>query len=110
MNTSIARHGNWVVRTVIFPIVIGGAARLLSGFYANMVMRTPEKSAKDVMNAAMSSERLKDDGGAIYLNGSEIDHEVSDEVNDAAKRAMVWRDSVRYARLEEGETMLVDWK
>ncbi|KAK0384098.1 hypothetical protein NLU13_8187 [Sarocladium strictum] len=110
MNTSIARHGNWVVRTVIFPIVIGGAARLLSGFYPNMVMRTPEKSAKDVMNAAMSSERLKDDGGGLYLNGSEIDHEVSDEVNDAAKRAMVWQDSVRYARLEEGETMLVDWK
>jgi hypothetical protein len=106
MNTGISRHANWFVRMILFQVIIAGAARVLSGFYPNMVMRTPEKSAKDVMDAAMST---KWQSGGIYLDGSET-CDVSDEAKDAGKRALVWRDSVRYARLEEGETVLVDWK
>ncbi|RYP79187.1 hypothetical protein DL771_000165 [Monosporascus sp. 5C6A] len=63
------------------------------------------KSSADVLRAAFeTSPELR----GKYLNGSEP-QEVVPEAADIQKRAMVWRDSVKYAQLTEQDTTLVNW-
>lgn len=76
----------------------------------NGMMRLPSKSAGDVLAAALQTgppyaERPK----GLYFNGSEP-KEVSVEAKDTRKRASVWKASVNYSGLKEGETCLVDWE
>lgn len=64
------------------------------------------ESARDVLAAAFEvGDRLR----GQFLNGSEIVTVVA-EAADARKRRMGWRDSVKYAKLEEKDTGLAQWK
>jgi hypothetical protein len=74
----------------------------------NNDLRTPDKSAGDVLAVAIESNPiLGERPQRLYLDGSEL-AEVSPEAQDERKRLMVWRDSVRYTGLNKEETMLVD--
>jgi hypothetical protein len=95
---------NWLMRSLFFIVV-----QIASRLSPNGMMRLPHKSAGDVLAAALETgppfgERPK----GLYFNGSEP-KEVSVEARDAEKRASVWRASVEYTGLKEGETILVDW-
>ncbi|OOG00732.1 hypothetical protein ASPCADRAFT_125746 [Aspergillus carbonarius ITEM 5010] len=106
MSTGIVRHASWFVQTVLHGIVIANVARGLALLgYRNAVVRTPEISARDVLDAGMNPKWR----GGDYLDGMEIGR-VSEEARDEEKRALVWRESVRLVGLREGETGLVDWK
>ncbi|KAK8076110.1 Short-chain dehydrogenase TIC 32- chloroplastic [Apiospora phragmitis] len=101
MATGIARrHPQYVFVRTIMPWV----AALLSWLKPSGMFRTPARSAGDVV-AAMLGNNSK----GVYFKGARP-AEVSAEARDRAKRLMVWRDSVGYARLREGETMLADWR
>jgi len=96
---------SWLI-SFLFFIVTKIAGRLSP----NGMMRLPRKSAGDVVAAALETgppfgKRPK----GLYFNGSEP-KEVSVEAKDAEKRARVWRVSVEYAGLKEGETCLADWR
>lgn len=100
--TSLVRRGNWFTRTILFPIIFRHLGPLLTWISPNGTIRTIAKSSADVVNAALTSDpELR--GG--YLNGSELQPMVP-EAMDARKRAMVWKDSVRYAKLSKEETAL----
>jgi hypothetical protein len=106
MSTGIVRHGSWFVKTVLHKIVIANVARMLAlTGYHNVFLRTPATSARDVMDAGMNPKWH----GDVYLHGSEIG-QISAEAQDVSKRVLVWQDSVRFAELKEGDTMLLDWK
>ncbi|RYO81222.1 hypothetical protein DL764_009794 [Monosporascus ibericus] len=95
---------SWPTRSLIFIM-----AHISSRISPNGMMRLPRKSAGDVLAAAFKTdppfgERPK----GLYFNGSEP-KEVSVEAKDAEKRAAVWKASVDYAELKEGETRLVHW-
>ncbi|RYP62900.1 hypothetical protein DL770_009509 [Monosporascus sp. CRB-9-2] len=108
MSTGIVRNSNWFVRNIVHGIIIATLARVIALIWSspNGALRTPEKSAKDVVDAALAP---KWQNGGLYLNGSEL-ADVSEEAKNIEKRALVWQDSVRYTQLKEEETMLVDWK
>ena len=107
MSTGIVRNSNWFVRVIVHGIIIATLARLMAIIYRspNGALRTPEKSARDVMDAALGAKWGK---GGLYLDGAELS-DMSKEAKDPDKRAVVWRDSVRYTGLKRGETMLKDW-
>jgi NAD(P)-dependent dehydrogenase (short-subunit alcohol dehydrogenase family) len=95
----------WIIR-VIFSLV----ARVTNFFSPNGMLRLPRKSAGDVLAAALgiaypTGERPK----GLYLNGNEP-KEIGIEAKSPEKRAAVWKASVQYAELREGETCLVDWQ
>ncbi|RYP84557.1 hypothetical protein DL769_001145 [Monosporascus sp. CRB-8-3] len=95
---------SWPIRYLVFIV-----AHISSRISPNGMMRLPRKSAGDILAAALETdppfgERLK----GLYFNGSEP-KEVSIEAKDAEKRAAVWKASVDYAELKEGETCLVHW-
>lgn len=93
---------------IIFPLL--AAIQQWRNPNGNNSIRTPEKSAGDVLAAAMDSNPvLGERPQGLYLDGSEL-AEVSPEAKDEQKRLMVWRDSVRYTGLKKDETMLVNWE
>lgn len=84
-------------------------AQIASRISPNGTMRLPQKSANDIITAALNTrppfgERPK----GLYFNGSEP-KEISIEAKDIEKRASVWKASVKYAELKGGETCLVDY-
>lgn len=92
---------------VIFPIL--AAIQQWRNPTANNHFRTPDKSAGDVIAAAMDCNAvLGERPQGLYLDGSEL-ADISPEAKDEGKRLMVWRDSVRYTGLKKEETMLVNW-
>ncbi|KAK8047389.1 Short-chain dehydrogenase TIC 32- chloroplastic [Apiospora saccharicola] len=106
MGTGLLRRGNFIVSVLMWPIIIPLLAPLLTWLWPNGEIRTTYKSAGDVLAAAFEAgDRLR----GQFLNGSEI-MTVMPEAAGSRKRRMVWRDSVRYARLEEKNTALAQWK
>lgn len=90
--------------------MFAAVARVTNIFSPNGILRLPHKSAGDVLAAAFGTaspigERPKD----LYLDGN-VPKEVSEEAKDVEKRASVWRASLRYTKLREEETCLVEWQ
>ncbi|RYO92134.1 hypothetical protein DL766_001861 [Monosporascus sp. MC13-8B] len=105
MGTGLVRRGNWFTRVLLWPIILPLLAPLLTWLQPNGDVRTIGKSSADVLTAAFET------GSEVrgkYFNGSEP-QEVVPEAANIKKRAMVWRDSVKYAQLTEQDTTLVNW-
>ncbi|KAI1826880.1 NAD(P)-binding protein [Xylaria intraflava] len=89
--------------------VMGPVVGLMSKFSSNSDFRTTEQSARDVVNAAFDTKTLGERPNGIYLNGSVIG-DVGPEAKDAAKCEKLWKDSLGYAQVKEGDTALAAWK
>ncbi|KAJ8122589.1 hypothetical protein ONZ43_g1257 [Nemania bipapillata] len=106
MVTNLQRNAPWFIRVIlfgfIFPLVV-----MLS---PNGSIRSPKRSAADVLAAAFdSSDVLGQYPKGKYLDGpSPI--EPSAESKDPKKRDQLWKASLEYTKLGEGETVLEDWK
>lgn len=110
--TNLARRSPFVIRVIMFQIIFPliAAIQQWRNPTGNNSIRTPDKSAGDVLAAAMDSNPvLGERPQGLYLDGSEL-AEISPEAKDERKRLMVWRDSVRYTGLKGEETMLVNWE
>ncbi|PQE32203.1 short-chain protein [Rutstroemia sp. NJR-2017a WRK4] len=110
--TKLARHSPWFIRVLLFQVIFPLVAALQEwrNPNSNNDIRTPAKSAKDILAAAFESNPvLGEQPKGLYLNGSERS-DVSAEAQDPKKREMVWKDSVRYTGLKEGETVLANWQ
>jgi len=109
--TGISRHIDvWLFRMVwkyILPLV----AFVLVRVWPNGSIRTVSKSARDIVNAALSDgpEPLSARPKGLYLDGARVGFR-NCEARDERKGAMVWRDTLGYVGLREGETGLEDWR
>ncbi|KAI0007507.1 NAD(P)-binding protein [Xylariaceae sp. FL0662B] len=107
MPSSLTRRGNWTLR-VLIPIVLNAIAPVLTWWAPNGDLRTTWKSAGDVIRACFDTKDLGQHPNGLYLNGSAIS-DVGPEAKDREKSGQLWRDSIGYAGVEEGDTILVDW-
>lgn len=94
----------WLIGS-IYALVMHISGRI----WPNGTLRLKEKSAADVLAAALDTkppfgERPK----GLYMNGSEP-KQIGAEALDEEKRASVWRASITYAGLKDGETPLAHW-
>ncbi|KAI0490291.1 hypothetical protein F4859DRAFT_4114 [Xylaria cf. heliscus] len=105
MCTGIIRHGNWFTKFFFFPVIMFPLSHLLTLLQPNPAIRTPSKSASDLLRAAFKVDP-KFRGG--YLNGTEFTS-ISREAADTKKSRMIWRHSVRYTGLTNQDTILVSW-
>ncbi|KAI1078089.1 NAD(P)-binding protein [Whalleya microplaca] len=107
MATGISRrHPNYSFARIIMPWVAGA----LSWLRPSGMFRTPTRSAQDVVEVMFNETLLGDiKPKGLYMKGA-TQAEVSTEARDKGKRQMVWRDSVAYANLKEGDTVLLNWK
>ncbi|RDA87744.1 hypothetical protein CP532_1779 [Ophiocordyceps camponoti-leonardi (nom. inval.)] len=111
MSTGIVRHSAWIVRVLIFQLMLGAIAGPWVRLFPNGTWRTTTKSARDVLAAALDCgpPPLTSEPKGVYLNGSELG-EYSAEAKDAKTGRIVWEGSVRFSNLEEDETVLQNWK
>ncbi|TVY78299.1 Short-chain dehydrogenase TIC 32-like chloroplastic protein [Lachnellula suecica] len=106
MSTGLQRHASWLIRVLMFRIILPIIALLMP----NGPIRTTQTSASHILKAAFDSDQtLGQFPKELYFDGLEL-VETSDEAKDAQKRVFVWRQSKHYAGLKEGETVLVNWK
>lgn len=66
------------------------------------------KSASDILTAAFDVEKLGEYPKAVYVDGSDP-KERSEEAKDATKQKKWWKESLTYAGIGEGDTILKDW-
>jgi hypothetical protein len=71
--------------------------------------RTTSQSAKDVLNAAFDTETLGERPNGIYMNGAKRS-DVGPEAKDITKCEKLWKDSLGYAQIHEGDTVLAAWQ
>ncbi|GAP88935.1 putative short-chain protein [Rosellinia necatrix] len=105
MTTSLQRHASWIIRVLVFQIIYP----IIAFFAPNGLIRSTHKSATQVLDAAFGADAepttsLK---AAYYFDGKPF--ETSSESRDAHKRDLVWKESVKYARLKGDETILSEW-
>ncbi|KAJ3579983.1 hypothetical protein NPX13_g574 [Xylaria arbuscula] len=100
---TVGDHG-WLVKSIITMVM-----QVLAWKDPNGLMRTPRKSAADVLAAALAVDPpIGSTPKSLYLNGSQP-KEVSVEAQDDEKRLAVWKASVKYTNLKAGETTLTGW-
>lgn len=114
MPTDIMRNSNyWILRCVIFPLVLPFITVFWGSrwLWPNGAFRTVGKSARDVVSAVIECgpPPLSGHPKGLYLNGSE-QGKYNSEALDPIKRDVVWRGSVRSAKLDGSETLLEKWQ
>ncbi|KAI1131264.1 putative short-chain dehydrogenase [Nemania abortiva] len=111
MTSDMARRSdNWALRVFLFKILIPFMAFILMHILPNGPFRTLRKSARDVVAAAFHStpDPLSERPKCLYLNGS-VKGNYNALAKDPNNWRIVWRASVKYARLVQGDTMLKGW-
>lgn len=110
VNTGIVRRSNWFMRVLLWQWLLPTIAWAVLRFIPNGPFRSKKKSAGDIIAAAVGNgpPPLCSRPKGLYLNGSALGVR-NPEARDPAKAAMVWQDTVRYTKLEKGETSLIYW-
>ncbi|KAK7959422.1 short-chain dehydrogenase [Apiospora aurea] len=108
MSTGLQRHAPWIVRLVIFQVLLPLGAWLMPGG----PIRSPETSATHVLRAALDADLGPGTGSgqlprALYFDGAEL-AETSVEAKDEGKRQLIWTETVRLTGLRKAETILHD--
>jgi hypothetical protein len=89
--------------------LLGPLMPIVSRLSSNGHYRTTAQSATDVLNAAFDTKTLGERPNGIYMNGGMLG-DVGPEAKDAAKCEKLWKDSLIYANVQEGDTVLAAWR
>ena len=105
-STGIMREQAWYLRGPI-RMVLNLLTPCMQWAWPNGVLRTAEKSARDILRAcfAVDGPVLGKRPKGLYLNGSRLKVS-SKESRDVKKQSLLWEGSLKLAGLEEKETAL----
>jgi hypothetical protein len=107
MPTDIARRAGFLVATVGIKIMLPVIAEISIRLNPNGMLRPSRKSAADIIRACFEIEAHK--GEALHLNGT-AGFQIAKDARDEVKRRELWEYSLGAAKIEQGDTVLVDWK
>ncbi|KAK8069132.1 hypothetical protein PG994_005748 [Apiospora phragmitis] len=82
---------------------------IMSWFQPNGNFRTTAQSARDVLRAAGLFSGNDASANGTYFNGSVVG-DVGPEAKDDVKCKTLWTDGVRFAEVQDGDTVLADWR
>ncbi|KAI1277869.1 putative short-chain dehydrogenase [Xylaria sp. FL0933] len=105
MYTGLTRRSDCFTRFLLLPAIMLPLSYILALFQRNPGIRTPSRSARDVLRAAIE---LDSKYRGVYFDGTELGS-VSPEAADIGKRRIVWQHSVKYTTLTERDTALISW-
>lgn len=103
MVTGLQRHASWLIRVLMFKIIYP----ILIMLMPNGLLRSTQKSASQVLEAAFESNPEFPKG--LYYFDAKL-FETSAESKDPKTRDIVWKESIKYAQVEPGETILSHWQ
>ncbi|KAI1639388.1 hypothetical protein F4809DRAFT_638647 [Biscogniauxia mediterranea] len=108
MPSGLGARGGLMIR-LIFYLVMPWLNPLMTALNPNSGMRTTWKSGGDVVQAAFDTKTLGEHPNGIYMDGSQVG-DVGPEAKDERKCRKLWEDSLGYAQVREGDTVLADWR
>jgi hypothetical protein len=108
MPSGLGERGTFALR-MIFKVVLPAVSPVSNWLQPNGVVRTTSKSASDAIHACFDEKIGGKKPNGVYMNGSELG-DVGKEAKDQRKCERLWRDSLGYARVQEGDTILAEWK
>ncbi|CZR56267.1 related to dehydrogenase/reductase [Phialocephala subalpina] len=106
--TGITRTSPFLIRFLLrnlIPLI----QEIAVWFNPNGFMRPPWKSAADLMLASFDEKKLGQHPKAVYLDGSE-NATPSVEARDEMKQKKLWDESLKLARIRDGDTVLKNWQ
>lgn len=106
MISGLQRLAPWMIRVLAFKIIYPLILYLKPN---NGMIRSPSRSAGDVLEAAFKAGEMEGFPKDKYFDGR-TPLETSEESRNAAKRELVWKETVRLAGLKEGQTILANWQ
>jgi hypothetical protein len=107
MPSNLGERGTLVLR-IIFKAFMPLVNPVMSKLKPNGMLRTTAQSATDVIRAAFDSRVLGEKPNGVYMDGSAIS-DVGAEAKDKRKRERLWLDSVTWAGIHNGDTVLENW-
>lgn len=105
--TGITRLSDGIIR-FLTQVVIPLLQEIFILFQPNGMLRPARKSGADLLLACFDESYLGEYPKAVYLDGS-ARAEPSVESRDEKKQRQLWVDSVKLARVRDGETVLKRW-
>lgn len=109
MPTNLTRRGPWIIRILMFKLIMPWLAPLMAWLQPNGPVRTLKLGARDVITAGLdTAPPLGESPKGMYFYGSRVE-EITPEARDVKKRERLWVDTRGYVQLQEGETVLKNW-
>ncbi|KAI0192265.1 hypothetical protein EV127DRAFT_426489 [Xylaria flabelliformis] len=108
MPTDLTRRSTSRVMKAL-GLVAGPLMTVVSKLSPGGDYRTTAQSANDVINAAFDTKLLGEKPNGIYMDGASVG-ECGPEARDAKKCERVWKDSLGFAQVKEGDTVLANWR
>lgn len=104
MVTNITRNAPWFIRVLMFKIIF---PVLLYMSPNSEMVRATSRSAGDVLEAAFGEGDEPPKDKYYYMRKP---FETAKETRDPAKREIVWKETVKLAHLQKGDTLLTNWQ
>lgn len=102
------RRGTLFVR-IFMGRVLPQLQDIIVYFAPQGFFRSPKKSAGDVLRACFDEETLGEHPKAVFLDERET-VETSKESQDVKKQKSLWADNLKLAAIQDGDTVLKDWR
>ncbi|KAI0204889.1 hypothetical protein F4808DRAFT_456631 [Astrocystis sublimbata] len=105
MATGFQPQASWFIRVLLFKVIYP----IIAFFTSKTITSQQDKSATQLVNAASGSESAP---RAPFASGYYLDDEPFTpcaESQVVGKRQLVWKESVKLARVKREETVLSDW-
>ncbi|KAL6904416.1 hypothetical protein GGI43DRAFT_319564 [Trichoderma evansii] len=107
MPTNFARRAGFLIGVVATRLMMPVLSEISVRFSPNGILRPSWKSAADVIRACFEIQAHK--GEALYLDGT-AGFRIAKDARDGAKRKELWEYGLLAAKIEERDTVLVNWK
>ncbi|KAH7400454.1 hypothetical protein BKA64DRAFT_671880 [Cadophora sp. MPI-SDFR-AT-0126] len=78
-------------------------------FSSNPMLRTPELNGAYLLTLCFDREKFGEYPKALYVDGGVL-YKTVPEANDEALQKRLWKESLGFVGVREGETVLKDWK
>ncbi|UKZ66649.1 uncharacterized protein TrAtP1_007820 [Trichoderma atroviride] len=106
MPTSFGRRAGFLIGVVATRVIMPVLSEMSVRFSPNGMLRPSWKSAADVIRACFDIEAYK--GEALHLDGT-ASLQIAKDAKDEAKRKELWEYGLGAAKMDEGDTALVEW-
>lgn len=107
MGSDLGRRGSFYFGTIMMKVIMPVVAPAMMWSSPNGALRTPSKSAGDVLRACYDIEAPR--GRPLYLSGSE-EKEPGRDAKDEVKRRALWEYGVKEGCIRKSDTVLQAWQ
>jgi hypothetical protein len=105
--TQIARNSPFIVTILLFILWLVGHITVL--FWSNPLIRTAAKNGDDLLRVCFDKAGQNESLKAAYVNGTVVSA-TPKEAENKEKQDELWAGSLKLANINDGDTVLENWR